>query len=229
MEIRSRDGGPRGREAGACPADRGRRHRHALVGAGLRVGAAAARGLLDAAVAGVSGALVPRVEQRAQDMLHASVIEVELTAAARLSGTDTVVADLPAGWATVLSRMFQTGRDLSGRAVAAAVGGTRAVPGRACGGGRRADRRPRRPCRARRLRHAARARGPGRTASRCSSPTGWRTSRHADQILVLEWGRLIEHGRHEQLIALGGTYHELFTLQARAYGESAGEPDTVPA
>jgi hypothetical protein len=30
-------------------------------------------------------------------------------------------------------------------------------------------------------------------------------------------------------MALGGTYHELFMLQARAYGESAGEPDTVAA
>jgi ATP-binding cassette subfamily B protein len=53
--------------------------------------------------------------------------------------------------------------------------------------------------------------------------------RHADQILVPKRGRLIEHGRHEQLMSLGGTYHELFTLQARAYGASAGEPDTVPA
>lgn len=45
--------------------------------------------------------------------------------------------------------------------------------------------------------------------------------RFADQILVLERGRLIEHGRHDQLMALGGGYHELCTLQAGAY--------TVPA
>ena len=30
-------------------------------------------------------------------------------------------------------------------------------------------------------------------------------------------------------MAHGSTYHQLFTLQARAYGESVGEADTVPA
>ncbi|MFC4942189.1 ATP-binding cassette domain-containing protein [Pseudonocardia sp. GCM10023141] len=37
-----------------------------------------------------------------------------LTAAAGRSGADDVVAELPDGWSTVLSRMFQSGRDLSG-------------------------------------------------------------------------------------------------------------------
>ncbi|GAA5139737.1 hypothetical protein [Pseudonocardia adelaidensis] len=53
--------------------------------------------------------------------------------------------------------------------------------------------------------------------------------RHADQILVLERGRLIEHGTHEQLIARRGTYHELFTLQASAYTGEGDARDTVPA
>lgn len=35
----------------------------------------------------------------------------------------------------------------------------------------------------------------------------------ADQILVLEHGSLIEHGTHEQLLARGGTYAELYRLQ----------------
>lgn len=52
--------------------------------------------------------------------------------------------------------------------------------------------------------------------------------RHADQILVLDKGRLIERGRHEELMTLRGTYHELFSLQARAYG-AASDADTVPA
>ena len=30
-------------------------------------------------------------------------------------------------------------------------------------------------------------------------------------------------------MARGGTYHELFTLQARAYSDEDGTPDTVPA
>lgn len=43
------------------------------------------------------------------------------------------------------------------------------------------------------------------------------TVRLADRILVLEQGRLLEHGSHDELIALDGRYAELFHLQARAY------------
>jgi ATP-binding cassette subfamily B protein len=43
------------------------------------------------------------------------------------------------------------------------------------------------------------------------------TVRMADQIAVLERGRIIEQGSHEQLMALGGQYAQLFALQARGY------------
>ena len=43
------------------------------------------------------------------------------------------------------------------------------------------------------------------------------TVRHADQIAVLERGRLLELGSHERLMQTGGRYAELFQLQARGY------------
>jgi ATP-binding cassette subfamily B protein len=43
------------------------------------------------------------------------------------------------------------------------------------------------------------------------------TVRRADLILVLNDGRIVEHGSHADLLAAGGLYAELFTLQARAY------------
>jgi ATP-binding cassette subfamily B protein len=42
--------------------------------------------------------------------------------------------------------------------------------------------------------------------------------RSADRIYVLDRGRLVEEGTHEQLTASQGLYAELFELQARAYG-----------
>ena len=43
------------------------------------------------------------------------------------------------------------------------------------------------------------------------------TVRMADQIAVLNRGRIIEKGSHEQLMAEGGHYAQLFALQARGY------------
>ncbi|WDR06717.1 ABC transporter ATP-binding protein [Devosia rhodophyticola] len=43
------------------------------------------------------------------------------------------------------------------------------------------------------------------------------TVRMADRILVLEDGKILEAGSHEQLLALAGRYAELFELQAQGY------------
>ncbi|MFW5951183.1 MAG: ABC transporter ATP-binding protein [Gemmatimonadota bacterium] len=43
------------------------------------------------------------------------------------------------------------------------------------------------------------------------------TVRMADRILVLGRGTVIEKGSHDELVAAGGTYAELFTLQAAGY------------
>jgi ATP-binding cassette subfamily B protein len=43
------------------------------------------------------------------------------------------------------------------------------------------------------------------------------TVRMADRIIVLEGGAVVEEGTHEALVARGGLYAELFTLQAAGY------------
>jgi ATP-binding cassette, subfamily B, bacterial len=43
------------------------------------------------------------------------------------------------------------------------------------------------------------------------------SARAADRIYVLDEGRVVENGSHDELMAEGGQYAELFTLQARAY------------
>ncbi|SFN66379.1 hypothetical protein SAMN05216289_1441, partial [Dokdonella immobilis] len=43
------------------------------------------------------------------------------------------------------------------------------------------------------------------------------TVRMADQIIVIQDGRIIEHGNHAQLLRQGGHYAHLFSLQAAGY------------
>lgn len=47
-----------------------------------------------------------------------------------------------------------------------------------------------------------------------------RTVVDADQILVLDNGKLAEHGTHRQLMEKNGLYHKLFHIQQESLGWS---------
>jgi subfamily B ATP-binding cassette protein MsbA len=56
------------------------------------------------------------------------------------------------------------------------------------------------------------------------------TIRQADQILVVEAGKIVERGKHEELLALKGRYFDLYTRQHGLEENlflAPGEGDTV--
>ncbi len=58
------------------------------------------------------------------------------------------------------------------------------------------------------------------------------TIRRADQILVVEAGRIVERGTHASLLAAGGRYYDLYTRQHGVEGNlflAPGEGEAVPA
>ncbi|MBV9132796.1 MAG: ABC transporter ATP-binding protein, partial [Chloroflexi bacterium] len=137
-----------------------------------------------------------------------------ITDAATKSGASTVIEGLPQGYETVLGKWFEGGVNLSGgewQKVALGRAFMREAqilildePSAAL------DARAEYELfsRLQELAH-------GRTAIFISHR--FSTVRRADRILVFEEGRLIESGTHEELVALGGRYAELFNLQAASY------------
>jgi ABC-type multidrug transport system fused ATPase/permease subunit len=134
--------------------------------------------------------------------------------AARHAGADHHLAALPAGYETILSPEYDGGRDLSvgqWQRVALARAFIRDAPliildEPTASLDPRAEHD---------LYTRIRSLYAGRTVLLISHR--YNTVRDADHIYVLADGRIIEHGSHDQLIAAGGTYAELFTLQAAAY------------
>jgi ATP-binding cassette, subfamily B, bacterial len=51
------------------------------------------------------------------------------------------------------------------------------------------------------------------------------TVRHANRICVVEHGRVVELGTHDELMAKGGRYRTMFELQAQRFGVIEGEED----
>lgn len=138
----------------------------------------------------------------------------EIVEAARQAGADEFLSELPDGYETLLSRMFKGGRDLSigqWQRVAIARAFFRDAPfvildEPTASLDPRAEHA---------LFEALRDLLAGRTVLFISHRLS--TVRSADRIYVLHEGEIIEHGTHDELMALGGRYAELFNLQAAAY------------
>ncbi len=156
-----------------------------------------------------------------------------LAAAAADSGADAVVAELPDGWDTVLSREFQNGHDLSGgqwQRISVARGLYRDAPllvadEPTAAMDARAEHAVFQSLQSLSRRNAMSGNGESPAATRTTVLITHRLAniRHADQIIVLDHGRVTEQGTHQELMARGGGYAELFTLQARAYLDSTDE------
>ncbi|SCL14637.1 ATP-binding cassette, subfamily C [Micromonospora nigra] len=140
----------------------------------------------------------------------------DLDRVARSSGLDEVIGELPAGWATVLSREFD-GVDLSGGQWQR-VGLARALWAVHAGAGVLLLDEPTSALDVRgeaELYDLLLAAAPGRTVVLISHR--FSTVRRADQIVVLAGGRVVERGDHHALMAAGGEYAAMFTVQAQRF------------
>ncbi|GAA3416082.1 ABC transporter ATP-binding protein [Streptosporangium vulgare] len=140
--------------------------------------------------------------------------EPALVAAAEVAGADQVVAELPHGYSTLLDRRFKDGHELSGgqwQRIAVARGFHRDAPLLICDEPTAAlDARAEHALFERIRRHAD-----GRTVLLITHRLA--SVRYADRIYVLDHGEVVEHGTHDELMALDGLYADLYGLQARAY------------
>ncbi len=138
--------------------------------------------------------------------------------AARLAGADGIVGRLPAGWSTPLSRQFSSGSQLSGGewqrlALARALFAVRAGAGVLILDEPTA---------------ALDVRGEAEVYNRFLELTRGATTivvshrfstvRRADRIVVIEEGRVVEDGSHDELVGAGGRYSTMYRVQAARFG-----------
>ncbi|MDQ3569700.1 MAG: ABC transporter ATP-binding protein/permease [Actinomycetota bacterium] len=148
-----------------------------------------------------------------------------IVAAARWAGADAFISRLPKGYETTLGKEFTGGSDLSlgqWQRVALARAFFRDAPfvvldePTAALDPRAEDE----------LLNSIRSLFQGRSVLLISHR--FSSVRWADRICVLRGGRLVEQGSHGELMAKGGIYAELFTLQASAYLSHHEERAAVP-
>ncbi|MFE4972702.1 ATP-binding cassette domain-containing protein [Kitasatospora sp. NPDC056651] len=135
-------------------------------------------------------------------------------AAARAAGATEVIDSLPDGLETHIRPSQSGGRDLSGgqwQRIAAARAYARNAPLLICDEPTSAlDPRAEQAAYDRIRELAA-----GRTVILITHRLG--STQHADRIVVLDHGRILEEGGHHELLAAGGEYAAMWTTQARAF------------
>ncbi len=143
-----------------------------------------------------------------------------LDEAARRAGIDEMIAELPNGWDTTLSRRYEGGADLSGgqwQRVAIA----RAIVGASEKGVLILDE----PTANLDVRGEAEIYGRFLELTRGLTTVlishRFSTVRRADRIVVLEEGRVVEDGSHDELLAHDGRYAHMFRLQAARFEETS--------
>ncbi|MGB2567098.1 ABC transporter ATP-binding protein [Micromonospora citrea] len=133
--------------------------------------------------------------------------------AARAAAAHDMIADLPFGYDTLLDREFKNGQDLSGgqwQRLVAARSLYRDARLLICDEPSAAL-----DARAEHALFAHLRRRPERAVVLITHRLA--NVRHADQIFVMEHGRLVQRGTHDELMAVDGLYRELFQLQASGY------------
>lgn len=140
-----------------------------------------------------------------------------IVAASRAADADGFLANLPLGYDTVLSRLFEGGRDLSigqWQRVALARAIFRDPPLIIMDEPTAALDAMAEYRLFQSMREVCRGRAVLLISHRFSSV------RDADRTYVLDHGRVIEVGNHDELMELGGRYAHMFSLQASAYLDS---------